>query len=208
MELDEGDAIPPLDGFDIMLVMGGPMDVWEEGAHPWLLTEKAAIREWVVDRRKPYLGLCLGHQLLADALGGVVQKAASPEIGVLDVELTAAGRAHPLYSGVRDREICLQWHGAEVVDEPEGATVLASSPLCRVNAMAVGDRAFGLQYHVEITRNTVREWGEIPAYAEALERALGSGALEDLHRKASARANEMEVSARRLYENFMRIATS
>ena len=68
VELDEGEPIPPLNGYDALWVMGGPMDVWEEDLHPWLRMEKQAIREAVLERRMPYLGICLGHQLLADAL--------------------------------------------------------------------------------------------------------------------------------------------
>ena len=75
----------------MLWVMGGPMDVWDVVEHPWLVPEKAAIRKWVRDLERPYLGLCLGHQLLADALGGTCGPQRPPEIGVLDVE-TDRGR--------------------------------------------------------------------------------------------------------------------
>ena len=79
IELDEGEPIPSLDGFDALLSFGGPMDVWQEREYPWLVAEKAAIRSWVCERQKPFLGICLGHQLLADALGGRVAKMDVPE---------------------------------------------------------------------------------------------------------------------------------
>jgi GMP synthase-like glutamine amidotransferase len=93
VELDEGEPLPALDGYDALWVMGGPMDVWQEDEHPWLVPEKAFIREAVEERGLPFLGLCLGHQLLAEALGGAVGKAATPEIGVMDVALTEFGKA-------------------------------------------------------------------------------------------------------------------
>ena len=80
VKLDSGEQIPPLEHFDALWVMGGPMDVWDIEENPWLVDEKAAIRHWVKDLRKPYLGLCLGHQLLADALGGTCGPQKIPEI--------------------------------------------------------------------------------------------------------------------------------
>lgn len=203
VELDEGEAIPDLGNYDALWVMGGPMDVWEEDAHPWLATEKAAIREAVVERGLPYLGLCLGHQILAAALGGEVGPAGRPEIGILEVGLTDAGRGNALFAGVSDRFKCLQWHSAEVLREPEGAQVLAASPDCRVQAMACGERAFGIQYHVELTAETVGEWGEVPAYKAALEKNLGPGALEEMKSGAREHLAAFNQDARQLYRNFM-----
>ena len=205
VELDAGEPIPDLGGHDALWVMGGPMDVWEDDLHPWLEAERAAIREAVLERRMPFFGFCLGHQLLAQALGGEVGPAAEPEIGIFDVELTEAGRASPLFEGVPMVHGCLQWHGAEVLEPPPGARVLAASPACAVQALGVGDRAFSVQYHVEITERTVPEWGAVPAYGQGLERALGPGALARFEADAAAGMAGFNRNARRLYDNFMRI---
>ena len=83
IELDKNEKIPNLDPYDAMIVMGGPMDTWQEETFPWLKTEKEAIHKFVSVNRKPYLGLCLGAQLLSEAIGGKVRKMKTPEIGVL-----------------------------------------------------------------------------------------------------------------------------
>ena len=201
VELDEGEQVPDFAGYDALLVMGGPMDTWQEDEHPWLKTEKQAIRRWV-EAGKPYLGLCLGHQLLAASCGGEVGPG-QKEVGVLDVELTAAGAADPLFAGVPRRFPALQWHGAEVKTLPPGAAVLASSPVCAVQSLKVGDRAWGMQFHVECTKDTVPEWGEIPIYACALEETLGKGALDGLRADAAKAMRGFNKAARQIYRNFI-----
>ncbi|MGD9742191.1 MAG: type 1 glutamine amidotransferase [Dongiaceae bacterium] len=202
VELDEGEPIPPLDNYDALMVMGGPMDVWETDRHPWLIPEKAAIRDAVRERNMPYLGLCLGHQLLADALGGACRMMAKPEIGVLDIELTPAAAEDPLFAGLSPRGKALQWHSVEVVEAPKEATVLARAADCANEAMRVGDRAWGIQYHVEITDETVPQWGCIPEYAVALEKRLGQGSLPALEKAVRESLPAMSRDARRLYDNF------
>lgn len=204
VELDEGAPIPPLDGYDALWVMGGPMDVWEEDQHPWLLAEKAAIREAVRVRHLPFLGLCLGHQLLGEACGGRVGKMAAPEVGMLSVDLTEAARNDPLFSALASPQPCLQWHGAAVLEAPADAVVLATSPVCSVQAMRVGRRAWGIQYHMEITACTVAEWSRVPEYATALAATLGEGAVERLAQAAADALPTLAADARRIYDGFMR----
>jgi GMP synthase-like glutamine amidotransferase len=201
VRLDLGEPIPDLDEFDALWVMGGPLDVWQEAEHPWLVPEKTAIREAVVDRAMPYFGICLGHQLLADALGGVVQPAARPEVGVFEIARTAAGERHALLDGLPERPRVLQWHGAEVVEPPLGAEVLASSTDCGVRAMAVGERALGLQFHLEIDHPTLDAWLSVSDNVAALIRRRGRDGARAFFEDAHAHMAEFNRSARALHAN-------
>jgi GMP synthase-like glutamine amidotransferase len=202
VRLDLGERIPDLGAFDALWVMGGPQDVWEEAEHPWLVEEKAAIREAVLGRAMPFLGICLGHQLLADALGGEVGPAAEPEIGVFEVEVCAGAARHPLFARLPERGPFLQWHRAEVRRPPPGAQVLATSPRCAVQAIAVGQRAFGLQCHAEVDAATLDEWLGIPAALEILAQALGRDGPARFAAQARAHMAGCNRAARQLYDNF------
>ncbi len=206
LELDRGAAIPDLDRFDVLIVLGGPMEAWEEKQHPWLVAEKAAIRRWVEEFDKPLLGICLGHQLLADALEGRVARAARGEVGVSEIALAEAGRGHPLYAGFGSSKRAINWHGSEVAELPPGAVALASTPECVNSAFAVGSAAFGVQYHVEATSELVGEWAETPAGAAHVEHLHGRGAGARVEREVAAAMPELWANSRRFYDNFMGIA--
>ena len=165
VELDEGEKIPKLDPYDAMIVMGGPMDTWQEEAHPWLKVEKEEIHKFVSVMKKPFLGLCLGAQLLSEVVGGKVRKMKTPEIGVMDISIT---NNSSIFSGMNKNLKVLQWHSYEVCDLPKNTDLLASSPLCGVQAFSSGN-AFGLQFHVEQTNETVPQWACVPEYKSALE---------------------------------------
>jgi GMP synthase-like glutamine amidotransferase len=203
VRLDLGEPIPDLHAFDALWVMGGPQDVWEEAEHPWLADEKAVIREAVLARTMPFLGICLGHQLLADALGGEVGPAGEPEIGVFEVALSADAAQHPVFAGLPQRQPFLQWHRAEVRRPPQGAKVLATSSRCAVQAIAVGQRAFGLQCHAEVDTATLDEWLGIPAAVEVLAGALGRDGPARFAAEARAHMAACNRAARQIYANFM-----
>ena len=206
VEMDAGETPPPLDGFDALWVMGGPQDTWQEDQYPWLKAEKEFIRHAVAERGLPYLGLCLGHQLLACALGGDCGPSKMPEIGVMDVLLTEEGVASTLFDGVDSPLKTLQWHSAEVTKLPEGATVLATSSACAVQAMGWGPRAHSMQFHMEVESDTCANWAEIPEYAGALEKALGPSGLPDITAACAHSMADFNKNAERVYINWLQTA--
>lgn len=205
IEIHAGESIPPLDRYDALWVMGGPMDVWEEDRYPWLRAEKAAIREAVVERNMPFMGFCLGHQLLADALGGKVGPASRREIGMMDVHLERGAASAALFAGVPPRFKVLQWHSAEVGKVPAGARILAFSPACRVQALQVGERAFGIQFHCELDKEMFEQWRAIPEYDEVLRKTLGRDGTRQFRRALHECLPELHAYARRIYDNWKRL---
>jgi len=201
VELDEGEALPGLERIDAIVAMGGPMSVNDEQEHPWLGEEKRLIREAVADGI-PFFGACLGVQLFAASLGARVTTGGVPEVGVLPVYGTDAARDDPVFSGLAWPRPTLQWH-SDTFELPDGATLLATSPAYPHQAFRVGERAYGVQFHLEVTDDMADEWARVPEYAVAADRALGPGGLERLLDDFRANADEMRADARTLFSRWV-----
>lgn len=208
IELDEGDSIPAdLSGYDAMLCMGGPMDTWMESEYPWLIEEKRRIREWVVIMGKPFLGFCLGCQLLGEVLGAEVVKSEPPEIGVLDIGMSAVAGEDPLFTGYPQTIKAVQWHSYEVrgLDANPDVTILGSSETTPYQIYRFRNHAWAMQFHVEVRADTVMQWGRVAEYKAALEDSLGGDALASFDQAARQHMPEMNRLATQLYENFKRL---
>ncbi len=205
IELDEGEKIPnDLTKYDGMLCMGGPMDTYMEKEYPWLVEEKKRIKEFVVNLKKPYLGFCLGCQLLGEVVGGKVVKSKPAEIGMMDINFTDNKKKDILFSKFPDNIKSLQWHSYEVqgVDKNPDITLIASSPITKYQIFKYQDHAYGIQFHIEIKDTTVNEWGCVPEYKKALEDQLGDGALEKFDQSAQKNMKDMNNYSKILYNNF------
>ena len=155
--------------YDAIIVMGGPMGVYDEAEYPFLSHEHDFLTQ-AIAQQVPLLGICLGSQLLAKALGARVYPNPQKEIGWYSIELTAAGQAAPLFAGLGAAVPVFQWHG-DAFDVPAGATLLASSALCAHQAFGYGDRVYGLLFHLELTAEVIHRW--MDAFADELRSLRG-----------------------------------
>jgi len=183
--MDLGAGVPEPDDVAGLVVMGGPMGAYETDQYPFLVAECHLMAE-LVRRGRPVLGVCLGAQLLAQALGAKVFAGHGPEIGFGTVQLTAAGRKDSLFTPVGPSLPVFHWHG-DTFDLPEGATLLASSPEYPHQAFRFGACVYGLQFHVEPNSDTWTAWRDhLPAdLPEPSKRERD--ALEDVGRGVTSR---------------------
>ena len=193
VRLYQGEVISNLSNYDMLLVMGGEMNVYQEDKYPWLIEETHAIRE-AVEAGKAVLGVCLGGQLLAKALDAQVHLGAATEIGLTSIELTKAGKVDPLFEGLSQVE-AVEWHD-DSFDIPAGAVVLARSEGCAHQAFRFGQCAYGLQFHPEVSPLMLAEWikgaGDTPIDRSSFQRAV------------EAKTGALQTQADHLIENFVR----
>jgi len=200
VELDEGEPLPDWRAFDAIVAMGGPMSANDDAELPWLTDEKRLIGE-AVRAGTPYWGVCLGVQLLAASLGARVYPGHEPEVGLLPVELTDDGRSDPVFGDLDSGLATLQWHG-DTFDLPDGALRLASSPAYENQAFRF-ERAYGVQFHLEVSPEMAREWAEVPEYVTSLERTLGVEEAPAFLAAIEARAPDMRAQGRTLFERWL-----
>ncbi len=182
--LHAGELPPPVDSYDWLIVMGGPMNIYQEHEHPWLIAEKRAIRA-AIDGGRRVLGICLGAQLIADVLGAKVTRNPQKEIGWYAVERTTAAAQSSLFADFPNRFEAYHWHG-DTFGLPPGAQRVAHSVACAQQAYVWGERVVGLQFHLETTPASAAELIEnardelVPApYIQSAETMLADAARFD-----------------------------
>jgi GMP synthase-like glutamine amidotransferase len=161
----ETETISEANNFDTLVMMGGPMSVNEAEIYPYIKQEEALAKDFI-DRRKKVLGICLGAQIMAKALGANVYRGKEPEIGWYNIELTESGikdnimkklALHPKAGDFWKKFSVFHWHG-ETFDMPEGAVRLAKSDLYPNQAFKYNDNAYAFQFHIEVTKEMVYDW--------------------------------------------------
>lgn len=148
-----------IEGYSALVVLGGPMGVYEEKEYPFIKDEIRLI-ESAMKTNTPALGICLGAQLMAAAAGARVYKGKAKEIGWYEATLTEEGMDDRLFMGLSDEFTVFQWHG-DTFDLPRGSVLLASSELFQNQAVRIGSRAYAVQFHLEVTEKMITEWIEV-----------------------------------------------
>jgi len=192
-----------IDEFQALLVLGGPMGAYEEERYPYLVHLQNLIRD-ALQRQLPVVGICLGAQLIARSLGGVVERNPVSEIGWRRVSLTAEGRKSLLFCGVPDEIMVFQWH-SDTFHLPADASLLAVGEQCVNQAMAVGS-SWSLQFHPEITIELITEWMEL--YRDELEEINGPGAVDEILTDSRKFWPHYQDWQARVFENLANILTS
>lgn len=196
-------AEPSLDAYHGLVILGGPMGVYDVADHPHLDTEVRLIQR-ALERGIPILGICLGAQLIAKALGARVERSPRSEIGWYDVRLTGEGRRDPLFGFFRDNEKLFQWHG-DTFEIPRGAAHLAVSPDCPAQAFRYGRNVYGFQFHLEVDEPLVERWLRVPNHQRELEALFGPRGVERIRRQTPRHIHRLKELSDATFRQFLEL---
>jgi GMP synthase (glutamine-hydrolysing) len=199
----EPDARPSLDGYQGIVVLGGPMNMDEADTNPHLPTEVALVRE-AIERDMPVLGICLGAQIIAAALGAEVGPTHEKEIGWYSVSPSQAGGDDPLLGCFDGTEQIFQWHG-DTFEIPDGAAHLASSPGCVNQAFRYGDNVYGLQFHLEVDEPMIERWLNVDHHKAEIAALDGKIDPDVVRGETKRNIERSQALARRVFAGFIEL---
>lgn len=195
------DLTPDLEGSDGLVILGGPMNVDQTDRHPHLSHEIRMIEE-ALKRDVPVLGICLGSQLIAKALGAQVGPNPEREVGWYEIERTPAGIEDPLLGHFSDIETVFQWHG-DTFEIPRGAVRLAGSERCANQAFRYGDKVYGLQFHLEVDKAMIEHWLEVLGNREELAQFFPTSRPSEIRRETEKHIQHLHKLSDEAFEKFI-----
>lgn len=200
----EQGTIPEPQAYGALIVLGGAQNANEDDKYPYLKLEKARIRQ-AVEQETPFLGICLGGQLLASVLNAQVSRHTLTEIGFSNVQLTEEGQSDPLYARLSGFQCVYQWH-EDTFAIPQGAVRLATNAQTENQAFRFGRNAYGLQYHIELTPTMLDTWLHHPSLQQEVIEVLGQDGYQQLEQNSHLYYPLYQEHTRIMIENFLSIA--
>ncbi len=196
-------AKPSIEGYDALIILGGPMNIGQEPVYPHLNYEKQVILD-AIERGIPVLGICLGAQLIASALNAKVYSADEKEVGWYPMSLTEDGKKDPVLKHIKTTMDIFQWHGF-TFDLPEGAVRLVEGHKCVNQAFRFGDNVYGFQFHLEASLRLIQRWLHLPQHQEELGLGKAKAQIEKIWNDTLYRMDDSLILSQQVFSSFLRL---
>jgi GMP synthase (glutamine-hydrolysing) len=197
------DAIPSIEGYDALIILGGPMNIGQEKEYPHLETEKRLIKE-AIDRDMAVLGICLGAQLIASAMGAKVYKAKQSEIGWYPMNATGLGSFDPVTANFDDNESIFQWHGF-TFDLPSQAHLLVEGEQVNNQAFRIKDNVYGFQFHLEANQALIERWLNLPSHRQELGLEQDANRVAEISQKTNQLIDRSLALSQQVFSAFLKL---